>query len=71
MKELKQKDIACLLCIRKWQKQLTQDQQKEIFDAVSLTLLTPVGKTINAEETIDGIFYSFWRKTLRERFSGQ
>lgn len=49
-------------------KQLTQDQQKEIFDAVSLTLLTPAGKTINAEETIDGIFYSVLAQNLERAF---
>lgn len=49
-------------------KQLTRDQQKEIFSAVSLTLLTPVGKTINAEETIDGIFYSFLAENFERAF---
>lgn len=49
-------------------RQLTQDQQKEIFDVASLTLLTPVGKTINAEETIDGIFYSFLAQNFERAF---
>lgn len=48
--------------------QLTRGQQKEILSAASLTLLTPEGKTINAEEAIDGIFYSFLAEEFGRTF---
>jgi hypothetical protein len=49
-------------------KQLTEEQQKEIYNAVSLVLLTPEGKIINAEDTIDGIYYSIFAGELTRAF---
>jgi len=49
-------------------KQFSKEQQKELFDAVSLALLAPEGKSINAKDAIEGVFYSILAGELERAF---